>query len=752
MNKIKLQLFLIPMLIIGICFQSTAQTITWDKANAATTDWNTASNWIGGALPGTANDVDLDGSTVVLSASTQVQRVYAGGSSNLTINASVTLTINGFSGDDGLEIQGSATVTNNGTIDISNITGSAGDGLYVKGIFINNDAVEIDGTGEYNIYVQGGNFTNNGTIELTNYGQSNTDRDGIAVDDNGGSPGTFNNDAGTITIIMTSSDDGIYVNDGSIFNNAAMITISGAGGDNGIRVDDLGTFNNNLGGTLTINATPDDQILLDNTGSLNNTGSINLNNSADVGFFVTDESVFTNGATGTVTITNAGDNGLYIDGNTTSSSPYATPDPIVNNSGMIIINGSAGFDGIRLNDDATLNNNTGGTLDINNAGDEGIQIDAGCTINNSGTVDITSSFQHGMEALGNFNNLAGSTFKARMCGLGDAGNLGDGIRMQNTAIFTNDGAIDIDGSGGEDIETETVASFVNSATATFAPGSSPGDLEIKDDFDLGASTTTFEINGTTAITDYDQIKASSSTNTFTIGANTKINLVWGFVPAVNDEFKIIDASGTLSGAIDPANVTSTHTVTALVVGNDLIVKVTALPVEMTYFKGTETEAGNLLAWETATEENNAGFEIQKSTNAKNWEAISFVEGNGTTLEVSNYEYLDMNNTSSVNYYRLKQVDLDGAFEFSSVVVIEEEGKRQAASKMYPNPVVDQLTIEGFQGTVTVFNLLGQPLRTIDVQNDVETVSLSDLENGQYLLQMTANDGTKTMNRIIKISK
>ena len=112
----------------------------------------------------------------------------------------------------------------------------------------------------------------------------------------------------------------------------------------------------------------------------------------------------------------------------------------------------------------------------------------------------------------------------------------------------------------------------------------------------------------------------------------------------------------------------------------------------------------------------------------------------------------MNNTSSVNYYRLKQVDLDGAFEFSSVVVIEEEGKRQAASKMYPNPVVDQLTIEGFQGTVTVFNLLGQPLRTIDVQNDVETVSLSDLENGQYLLQMTANDGTKTMNRIIKISK
>lgn len=565
----KTKLLFITSLLIATCFQLNAQTITWD-GGASTTTWSDAANWTGDVVPGTGDDVDLNGATVVLTGNTQVQRIYAGGSSNFTINSGVTLTVTGFAGgDDGLEIQGSATVTNNGTINISNITGAAADGLYVKGAFTNasTGTVAIDGTGEYNIYIQGGTFTNEGNITLTNFGNSNSDRDGIAVDDNSGTPGTFHNNAGSITITMTGGDDGIYVNDGSTFNNTALITIGGLAGDNGMRVDDAGTFNNNLGATLTINATPDDQILLDSTGLFNNLGTVSLSNSVDVGFFVTDESVFTNGATGVLNISGAGDNSLYIDGNTTSSSPYLTPNPIVNNSGTITITGNATFDGLRLNDDATLNNNSGGTITLNNSGDEGIQIDPGCTITNSGTIDIITPVDHGMECFGTFNNLNGGVFKATNCP-------DDGIRLQNDGVFNNDGAVNIDGSGGEDIETETVASWVNTANATFNPGSSPGDIEIRDDFDLGAATVTFEINGTTAVTEYDQIIASTSSNTFTVGSSTKINLVWGFTPSIGDKFDVIDASGTLSGSIDIANVTSTHKVTVTVVGNDLEVEVT----------------------------------------------------------------------------------------------------------------------------------------------------------------------------------
>ena len=178
----------------------------------------------------------------------------------------------------------------------------------------------------------------------------------------------------------------------------------------------------------------------------------------------------------------------------------------------------------------------------------------------------------------------------------------DGIRLQNDGVFNNDGAIGIDGSGSEDIETETVASFINTANSTFAPGSSIGDLEIRDDFDLGAATVTFEINGTTAATDYDQIKASTSSNTFTIGPSTKINLVWGYTPSVGDKFDIIDASGTLSGAIDMLNVTSSHNVTVTVVDNDLEVEVIAVlsanDVDISDFKIYPNPASDILHIET----------------------------------------------------------------------------------------------------------------------------------------------------------
>ncbi|MGB0864738.1 MAG: WD40/YVTN/BNR-like repeat-containing protein, partial [Saprospiraceae bacterium] len=65
-----------------------------------------------------------------------------------------------------------------------------------------------------------------------------------------------------------------------------------------------------------------------------------------------------------------------------------------------------------------------------------------------------------------------------------------------------------------------------------------------------------------------------------------------------------------------------------------------LPVELTYFKGENVNQANHLSWQTASEQNNEGFEIERSTNGTDWETIGFVQGNGTTLEVSDYEFID----------------------------------------------------------------------------------------------------------------
>jgi hypothetical protein len=601
MNKFILQLFL-AVVFLGGSLQATAATVTWD-GGASTSNWTDALNWSTDALPTMSDDVDLNGATVVLTANTQVQRVYAGGSAQLTINTGVTLTISGFAGnDDGLEVQTSATVINNGTIAISSInTGSTdADGLYSKGTFTNNGTITIDGTGQHGIYLQGGTFTNNAgkSITVANYGQGDSDADGMYVDDNGGAASTFNNN-GMLTITMTGSDDGIYINDGSIINNTSMITIGGSAGDNGIRIDDAGAFNNNAGGTLTINSTPDDQLFLDNTGTFTNTGTVNLNNASDVGLYVTDAGVFTNSATGAVNISSASNYAIQIDANGSTAN-------IVNSATITITGGSN--DGIRLQEAGVFNNNAGGTLSITNAGDEGIQVDDGAspvsTFNNSGSIIITTATDHGMENFGTFNNLMGGSFQALNC-------TDDGIRMRNAGIFNNDGAIHISGSGSEDIETDGTT-FTNTANATFTPGNNVGIMEIKDDFNLGSATVTFEIPDTTSGS-FDQIQNFSAGTAITI-TNAKAHLDWGsYIPSVGFKFKIIDGSGDVTGTFSSITSSNTNIQTTInYTTTEVEVEVTGIlpstvdltfSVDLSQYTGTFTTAyinGSFNGWNGST--------------------------------------------------------------------------------------------------------------------------------------------------------
>jgi len=94
-----------------------------------------------------------------------------------------------------------------------------------------------------------------------------------------------------------------------------------------------------------------------------------------------------------------------------------------------------------------------------------------------------------------------------------------------------------------------------------------------------------------------------------------------------------------------------------------------LPVELVNFRATATEFGNLLQWETASERDNDFFEVQRSGDTQNWEAVAKIPGNGNSDVIISYEYLDLNPQPGRNFYRLKQVDFDGAFEFSYIVSV-----------------------------------------------------------------------------------
>lgn len=116
-----------------------------------------------------------------------------------------------------------------------------------------------------------------------------------------------------------------------------------------------------------------------------------------------------------------------------------------------------------------------------------------------------------------------------------------------------------------------------------------------------------------------------------------------------------------------------------------------LPVDLVTFGGTAMPGFNLLEWETASEVNNAYFEIQKSADGRVFEASGErVAGAGTTNTVQKYTFRDIAPVAGLNYYRLNQVDHDGAARLSRIIAVDNPN---AAISLYPNPVGKELFVK-----------------------------------------------------------
>jgi hypothetical protein len=174
----------------------------------------------------------------------------------------------------------------------------------------------------------------------------------------------------------------------------------------------------------------------------------------------------------------------------------------------------------------------------------------------------------------------------------------------------------------------------------------------------------------------------------------------------------------------------------------------SLPVEMTSFIAERENNNIALTWETATEENNEGFEVERSIDGRNWEYVGFVAGQGNTLETSNYTFIDENPMTGVNYYRLKQVDYDGQFEYSDIVTVLFETNRPTL-QIFPNPVDDKLNVINGTGFATIYNILGQPVKMFNINSEQFGINISDLAKGQYILSIPHNSGTVAAQRFSK---
>ena len=137
----------------------------------------------------------------------------------------------------------------------------------------------------------------------------------------------------------------------------------------------------------------------------------------------------------------------------------------------------------------------------------------------------------------------------------------------------------------------------------------------------------------------------------------------------------------------------------------------ALPVELLDFSARKIEKTVELNWQTASERNNAGFEIERADNGGDWEPIGYVEGNGTSNVFLDYAFVDREPFMGNNYYRLKQIDLDGQYDYSSMRHVLFTANNNAALSVYPNPSSGQFTIginnpDGKRAVVQLFTSSG----------------------------------------------
>lgn len=156
-----------------------------------------------------------------------------------------------------------------------------------------------------------------------------------------------------------------------------------------------------------------------------------------------------------------------------------------------------------------------------------------------------------------------------------------------------------------------------------------------------------------------------------------------------------------------------------------------LPVELISFEGNVLDGYAELSWSTASEQNSDYFEIQKSKDGISWSAVSQIEAKGNSTNLNKYMFSDYNYSNDINYYRLKQVDFDGAHTYSSAIYLH-----QTSDIVYPNPASETIHVNHSCNQFCEYRIVDQLGRLIESsildqkRNIIQTTNLKD---GIYVL-------------------
>ena len=322
-------------------------------------------------------------------------------------------------------------------------------------------------------------------------------------------------------------------------------------------------------------------------------------------------------------------------------------------------------------------------------------------------------------------------------------------------------AIDIDNAGGNDLSFNVIAGGMginDGAAASIHVHDIPGNFFQKLDYgaiiNTGDSFNTIANGGYIGIT-YNTTACTAPWNADGPGflgvkffISGQLHVGWIALDVTDKE----DASGSCAGGSNQPGrkikiiKAGWNTTSIASGGTSITIQAGVLSVELTSFKAKVADKQVQLLWNTATENDNAGFEIERGTDGKNYQTLAFVEGKGNTTENQQYAYDDKDLIGNqLYYYRIKQIDYDGRFEYSKVITAQIERGNVQTSAFYPNPSqggqtrLDYTTTKTGELQIEVFDLSGKQLiqvvRNVTTGKNTLDFDFSALGKGLFFIKM-----------------
>lgn len=716
---------------------------------------------------------------------------FTGSYYNLVLNkSSGTL---GFSGSP--SILNDLTIQD-GIFQVGAVTVNIGNNLNLEdGEFTPDNASGVTNIGG-NLNISGGEYDHNsGTVNVT----GNLEMTGGDILFSGGSStidisGDFNFNGGTPNLqggdFITNN---LYVASGNeIFINGINLTASGQ-----VELDGTMTFNNTGGskliGSVLVNATGNWNVtqpnnvtisgnitnngvftadpgygtsvytLTSSTGTLSGSGDLNIrdlviNSPASY----TNETTLSvaNTFTGSGTFTNGAGATFVYSGNNSSGTNFTVSNFDASAVGNTVVYAALTYNQQWRTTSSANNDYYNVTIETNTGDYQSINLAADVRVN--GTLNIVEGFVQ----LGSFDleMAAGATITG-----GDDSNY---IRINGSGVvrqyFSSVGST-LSFPIGDSNDYSPITSFtVNSATL----GANPYvELDITDANHPNRSTGNIGAGGND-----DGVTATDYISRYwTLTGNDMTN------PSFNVSYQYIDGdiTGTEANMIaalygqppgetffdwkDAGSVNAVNNTATITNGNywgDLYAmdnRLDRLPVDLISFTVKDSPSTVILNWSTANEENNNYFSVERSSDGVNFVEIGTVKGAGNSNNLQTYLFEDLNPLNGRSYYRLKQIDYGGQFDYSQLVAISHKLLNEPSFSVYPNPILSgesvNLKLEGMpQEANCKIQVVGRGGEVVWQSShsfaESQELQVNNLTSGIYIVRATSNSGFGVTQKLI----